>query len=92
MVPGVFQDRVWEENLEMKLYTRYVDVENIICEAILETKNSPEEESDKRTIRAPNKCLQETVDNGYRKGVVIILSHYALFQFLILIHIFSSYY
>ena len=46
-----FKEKVREEGLQMKMYTRYVDDETIVCKAFEETSENREEEPDKRTMK-----------------------------------------
>jgi hypothetical protein len=54
-----FKERVRTEGLQMKLYTRYVDDETIVCKAVKETAENKDEEPDKRTM----KKLQEIANS-----------------------------
>ena len=54
-----FKERVRTEGLQMKLYTRYVDDETIVCKAVEENTENKEEEPDKRTM----KKLQEIANS-----------------------------
>ena len=65
-----FKKRVLDEGIDMKLYTRYVDDENIVCKAIPETEGSivnipPDERTMKRLQEIGNgihPSIQLTVD------------------------------
>ena len=63
-----FKKRVKDEHIDMKLYTRYVDDENIVCKAVPETESNTGEEPDERTM----KRLQE-IGNGVHPSIQLTI-------------------
>ena len=45
-----FVEKVKEQSMDMKLYSRYVDDEPLVCKAVKSTSEMDEDESDKRTM------------------------------------------
>ena len=65
-----FQEEVKKENLDMRMYTRYVDDETIVCKAVPECSGNINQAKDERTM----KKLQE-IGNSIHPSIQLTIDY-----------------